>query len=189
MKLLSKYCSANAGRGSWAYGCVANTFILTTLWYQWVNRELKPLNSERVSATLSSVCSEVTGGVTPSDAVTVSTARATVKGAYYPQLVVGFAMGNIRGRSRICPSCKVGGVCFSVCLSWLLVCVCVCVQCPPCVTRQSQVFWEGRWHNAAPICLWLSGGHREGTVSGEGSALHLRCMTSCLLQAEGAPGL
>lgn len=35
-------------------------------------------------------------------------------GAYYPQLVVKFAMGQ----SRICPSCKVGGVCvcFHVCI-------------------------------------------------------------------------
>lgn len=39
---------------------------------------------------------------------------------------------------------------------------------PPCVTRRSQVFWEGRWHGDATICWWLSGGRREGAASGEG---------------------
>lgn len=60
-------------------------------------------------------------------------------------------------------------VCACVCPSCLL----VCVHCPPCMTTQSQVFWEGRWQNQSAHMLeteWQAQGGRS-----EGGGLHYAC--------------
>lgn len=152
-------------------------------------REWKPLNSELIGV----ICAVKSWAgtkdrVTTRVAVYVRSLRTTLKGVFTVRITHSWwwgaqwgTSGDNQGYARHARM-VVWVFCVRAGVSVLSVSVCgVCVQCPPCVTRQSEVFWEGHWHNNVPICFWLSGRHREGTASEEGSALCLRCMTSSLV--------
>lgn len=96
-----------------------------------------------------------------------SNRRSRCEDAATAQRAARFAVGEFRGQSRICPSCKVGVVCFIVRVGGCCVRGVVCAPCQR-ATRRSQVFREGRWHHDAAICWSLSGMRGEGTASGEG---------------------
>lgn len=134
-------------------------------------RELKPLNLELVGV----ICAVKSGPgtkerVTTRVTVYVRSRSTTLKGVFTVRITHSWwrgsqwgTSGDNQGYARHARMVVCVFFCAQAGVSVLS--ASVCVQCPPCVTRQSQVFWEGHWHNNVPICFlteWQAwGGHSE----------------------------